>query len=369
MKIILVGPFPPYRGGISMFNHSLAKELEKKYEVHRISFSLQYPKILFPGKTQYFDFQGEPSKELISSINPISWFKTANYIKNLSPDLIVFQYWMPFFAPAFNSIVKQVKKDYNTKAMVICNNIKSHEPKPVDNIMTKSFFKNCDFFMVMSKIVEEELKSLISKPNYRISPHPIYEIFGNQVSKKNARDELTLGNKKIILNFGLVRDYKGLDILIKATKIIKKKINNFKILVVGECYGDEQKYINLAQKNNVDDVIDFRFGFVPNKKVSHYFCASDLVVLPYKSASQSGIVPIAYHFNKPVIVTNVGGLPEVVEIGKSGLVCEPTAKDISQNIIELLNSDLTSYNKFISDYKNNFSWSSFSKNMLELANQ
>ena len=368
MKIVLVGPFPPYRGGISMFNHSLAKELEKKHDVHRISFSLQYPKILFPGKTQYFDFKDENSKELINSINPLSWIKTANYIKKLSPDLIVFQYWMSFFAPAFNSIVKHVKKDCNAKIMVNCNNIKSHEPKPGDNILTKSFFKNCDLFMVMSSVVEEELKSLVTKPNYKKSPHPLYEVFGNQVSKNNAKDELKLGDEKIILNFGLVRDYKGLDILINAAKIIKNKINNFKILVVGECYGDEQKYLKLAQKNNVDDVIDFRFGFVPNEIVNYYFCASDLVVLPYKSASQSGIVPIAYHFNKPVIVTNVGGLPEVVEIGKSGLVCEPTVKDISQNIIDLLNSDLTSYNKFISEYKNNFSWSSFSKNMLELAN-
>ena len=368
MKIILVGPFPPYRGGISMFNHSLAKELEKEHDVHRISFSLQYPKILFPGKTQYFDFEGEPSKQLINTINPLSWIKTANYIKNLSPDLIVFQYWMPFFAPAFNSIVKQVRKSCKTKVMVNCNNIKSHESKPGDNIMTKSFFKNCDFFMVMSNSVELELKSLISKPNYRKSPHPVYEIFGSQISKQNARNKLKLGDEKLILNFGLIRDYKGLDILIKAAKIIKNKMNNFKILVVGECYGDEQKYLKLAQKNNVEDVIDFRFEFVANEKVNHYFCASDLVVLPYKSATQSGIIPIAYHFNKPVIVTNVGGLPEVVEIGKSGFVCEPTAKDISQNIIDLLNSDLKSYNEFISGYKNNFSWSSFSKNMIELAN-
>jgi len=368
MKIILVGPFPPYRGGISMFNHSLAKELEKEHDVHRISFSLQYPKILFPGKTQYFDFEGEPSKQLINTINPLSWIKTANYIKNLSPDLIVFQYWMPFFAPAFNSIVKQVRKSCKTKVMVNCNNIKSHESKPGDNIMTKSFFKNCDFFMVMSNSVELELKSLISKPNYRKSPHPVYEIFGSQISKQNARNKLKLGDEKLILNFGLIRDYKGLDILINAAKIIKNKMNNFKILVVGECYGDEQKYLKLAQKNNVEDVIDFRFEFVTNEKVNHYFCASDLVVLPYKSATQSGIIPIAYHFNKPVVVTNVGGLPEVVEIGKSGFVCEPTAKDISQNIIDLLKSDLKSYNEFISGYKNNFSWSSFSKNMIELAN-
>ena len=366
MKIILVGPFPPYRGGISMFNYSLAEELEKEHEVHRVSFSLQYPKLLFPGKTQFFDFKGKPSNKLINSINPLSWIKTANYIKKLSPDLIVFQYWMPFFAPAFNSIAKRIKKECDAKIVVNCNNIKSHEPKPGDNVLTKAFFNNCDAFMVMSSIVEKDLKSLITKPKYAKSPHPIYEIFGDIVSKQTARNDLKLGNEKIILNFGLIRDYKGLDILIKAAKTIKSKIKNFKILVVGECYGDEEKYLMLAKKHNVEDVFDFRFQFIPNEKVNHYFCASDFVVLPYRSATQSGIVPIAYNFNKPVIVSNVGGLPEVVKIGKSGFVCEPTSKDLSKTIINLLDNDLSSYNEFISNYKTTFSWSSFTKNMLEL---
>ena len=366
MKIILVGPFPPLRGGISMFNHSLANELEKNHEVHRISFSLQYPKLLFPGKTQYFNFEGKPSKALINSINPFSWTKTANYIKKLSPDIIVFQYWIPFFAPAFNSIAKQVKKDCNVKIIVNCNNIKSHEPKPAEDIMTKSFFKNCDSFMVMSSAVEHDLKLLINNPNYKKSPHPIYEVFGEKVPKDIARNNLNLGNEKIILHFGLIRDYKGLDILIKAAKTIKNKIDNFKILVVGECYENEEKYINLVNKLNLKDIFDFRFEFIPNEKVNNYFCASDLVVLPYRSATQSGIVPIAYHFDKPVVVSNVGGLPEVVLTGKSGFICEPNSEDLSKTIINFFENNQTMFSEFISTFKKEFSWHTFTKNLLEL---
>jgi len=366
MKIVLVGPFPPYRGGISMFNHSLADELEKEHEVHRISFSLQYPKLLFPGKTQFLDFKGKRSNKLINSINPFSWIRTANYINKLSPELMIFQYWMPFFAPAFNSIAKRVKKYSKTKIIVNCNNIKSHEPRFGDDILTKFFFNNCDSFMVMSSNVEKDLKSLISKPKYAKSPHPIYEIFGNNISKEIARHHLKLGNEKIILSFGLIRDYKGLDILIEAAKTIKTQLNNFKILVVGETYGDEEKYLKLAQKYKVNDVFDFRFEFIPNKKVNRYFCASDLVVLPYRSATQSGIVPIAYHFNKPVVVSNVGGLPEVVKIGKSGFVCEPDSKDLSKTIVNFFDDDRSNLNEYISTYKTTFSWSNYVKKMLEL---
>ena len=245
MKIVLIGPFPPYRGGISLFNHSLADELDKDHDVHRITFSLQYPKAMFPGKSQYSEFKGKLSSRLINSINPTSWIKTSNFINKLSPDLIIFQYWMPFFVPAFNSIAKRVRKGCGAKIMVNCNNIKPHEPKPLDNMMTKTFFNNCDYFMVMSSEVEADLISIIENPKYRKVPHPLYDIFGKKPSKVEARKELKLEAEKIILNFGLVRDYKGLDILIESAKRIKDKIDNFKILVVGECYGNEKKFMKV----------------------------------------------------------------------------------------------------------------------------
>lgn len=366
MKIVLVGPFPPYRGGISMFNHSLGLELAKNHEIHRVSFSLQYPKSLFPGKSQYFDFEGEPSEQLINSVNPVSWRKTARWINKIQPDAVVFQYWMPFFAPGFTSIAKQVKRKCGTKIIVNCNNITAHEPKRIDQLMTANFFRYCDGFMVMSDTVENDLKSIEPDPNYRKSPHPLYDVFGESIDQRAAKTTLGITEEKVILNFGLIRDYKGLDLLIRSAKILKSQLTNFKILVVGECYGDKNKYIELAEENNVMDVIDFRFDFVPNERVHEYFCAADVVVLPYKSATQSGVVPIAYHFDRPVVVSNVGGLPEIVEQGKSGFICEPNPEEIADGIKQYFNQSSNDFRSFVAEYKHRFSWSKYADTLLEL---
>ena len=366
MRIVLVGPFPPLRGGISMFNHSLAESLAMDHEVHRISFSLQYPQLLFPGKSQYFDFNGNEAKTIINSVNPFSWKKTASYINSLDPDLVLFQYWMPFFAPAFSSIAKKIKKECRAKIFVNCNNITPHEPRAMDSRMTAKFFSYCDGFIVMSDTVENDLLKINPNSKYIKTHHPIYDIFGESIDKVKAKELIDVSEDKIILSFGLIREYKGLDILIESAKYLKEKINNFRILVVGECYGNENDYIQLAIENDVSDVIDFRFEFVPNDKVNQYFCASDLVVLPYKTATQSGIVPIAYHFNKPVVVSNVGGLPEIVDEGKTGFVCEPNSNSISAGILKYYGSDLDLYSPLIADYKKQFSWDNFVKVFLEL---
>ena len=366
MKIVLVGPFPPYRGGISMFNHSLGLELAKNHVIHRVSFSLQYPKSLFPGKSQYFDFEGEPSEQLINSVNPVSWRKTARWINKIHPDVVVFQYWMPFFAPGFTSIAKQVKRKCGAKIIVNCNNITAHEPKMTDQLMTANFFRYCDGFMVMSDTVENDLKSIEPDPNYRKSPHPLYDVFGESIDQTAAKTTLGITEEKVILNFGLIRDYKGLDLLIRSAKILKSQLTNFKILVVGECYGDENKYIDLAEENNVMDVIDFLFDFVPNERVHEYFCAADVAVLPYKSATQSGVVPIAYHFDRPVVVSNVGGLPEIVEQGKSGFICEPNPEEIADGIKQYFNQSSNDFRSFVAKYKHRFSWSKYADTLLEL---
>tara|TARA_Y100000310_G_scaffold322896_1_gene382561 strand:+ start:28960 stop:30018 length:1059 start_codon:yes stop_codon:yes gene_type:complete len=350
-----------------MFNHSLAKVLSKNHDVYRVSFSLQYPKYLFPGKTQFFDFKGENAEPLINSVNPFSWKRTAKYINAISPDMVIFQYWMPFFAPAFSSITKRIKKNCGAQIIVNCNNINPHEPRTTDSFMTAKFFSYCDGFIVMSKTVEKDLKKIEPNPKYRKTPHPIYDIFGECLDQKTAREQVGVSSEKIILNFGLIRDYKGLDILIESAKYLKGKLDNFKILVVGECYGDENEYIQLAEKNGVSDVVEFRFEFVPNEKVNQYFCASDLIVLPYKSATQSGVVPIAYHFNKPVVVSNVGGLPEIVEVGKTGFVCEPDSASIAKGVMQYFKSDMDQYPPFIAEYKKRFSWENFAKVVLELA--
>mgnify|MGYP000860374930 FL=1 len=366
MKIALIGPFPPYRGGISMFNFSLAKELKKHHDIYKISFSLQYPKYFFPGKSQKSSFQDNDIIEIINSINPFSWRKTANYINKISPDVIIFQYWMPFFAPAFTLIAKKTKRACNSKIIVNCNNIVPHEPKKIDSILTRNFFKHCDSFIVMSDTVEKDLLKINSQLIYKKTPHPIYDLFGKSLSKDEARKVLKIGDEKLILNFGLVRNYKGLDILIKSAKILKKQLNKFKIMVVGECYENQSKYIQMAKDNNVEDVIDFNFEFIPNENVKYFFCASDLVVLPYKSATQSGIIPIAYHFNKPVVASNVGGLPENIENNKTGIICEPNPESIANGILDYFDSDLFSYKENIEKYKKQYTWETFAKKIMEL---
>ena len=366
MKIALIGPFPPYRGGISMFNYSLAKELQKHHEIFKISFSLQYPKYFFPGKSQKSSFQDNDIIEIINSINPFSWRKTANYINKISPDVVIFQYWLPFFAPAFASIAKKIKKTCKSKIIVNCNNIVPHEPRKIDSILTRNFFKHCDSFIVMSETVEKDLLDINSQSIYKKTPHPIYDLFGKSISKEKARKYLKIGDEKLILNFGLVRKYKGLDILIQSAKILKKQLNQFKIMVVGECYDNQSEYIQMAKENNVEDVIDFTFEFIPNENVKYFFCASDLVVLPYRTATQSGIIPIAYHFNMPVVASNVGGLPENIQNNKTGIICEPSPESIANGIIKYFDSDLFIYKENIEQYKKQYTWKTFAKKIMEL---
>jgi len=358
MKIVLIGPFPPYRGGISMFNHSLSSVLSKKHSVHRISFSLLYPKIFFPGKSQRFEFQGESSSEIISSISPISWIKTAKHINQIKPDLVIFQYWHPFFAPAFSSIARRINISNDIKIVINCNNIFPHEKMLYGTSLSKKFFKHGDHFIVMTDSVKKDLLSIIPNASCIETHHPIYDVFGKRIQKESAKNILGINSKRIILFFGLVRNYKGLDLLIKASKNLKMKLNNFKIVVAGECYSGQNKYIELAKKLDVEELFIFNFDFIKNEDVSNYFSAADVVVLPYKSATQSGIVPIAYHFNVPVISTNVGGLRESVEHKKSGYLCNPNSKSISNSIVDFYSSS-NDFSSYIKKYKKHFSWQTF----------
>ena len=363
MKIVLIGPFPPYRGGISMFNHSLSQELNKYHTVYRISFSTLYPKILFPGKSQFFDFEGDSSTEIISSINPFTWTKTANHIHRIKPDLIIFQYWHPFFAPAFTSIARKIKRLINSRIIINCNNVFPHEKMYLGNLLSKKFFKYADHFVVMTNSVKNDLLSILPDASCIESKHPIYDVFGKSNDKEDAKNLLCIKSKRVILFFGLIREYKGLDLLIRAAQILKNKLNNFKIVVAGECYGDEKKYLDLTKKLNVEDLFIFNFHFIKNEDVSIYFSAADVVVLPYRSATQSGIAPIAYHFNRPVISTNVGGLRDSIDHKKSGYLCKPDPTSISNSIIDFYSSN-HDYGSYIEEYKKKFSWQAFADKII-----
>ena len=368
-KIVLVGPAPPYRGGIADFNEALANELiVQGNEVEIISFSLQYPSFLFPGKSQYLTtFEKNTSfkiHSLINSINPISWRRTVRFIQQINPDFILFRFWIPFMGPSLGTIAKKLKKT-GFPVFAITDNVIPHEKRIGDDILTKYFLKNCDGFITMSNAVSEDISKFTNNSNTLTLFHPIYSTFGACSSKEEALDNLKLLDKKYLLFFGLVREYKGLEIALKAMSHPLIKELDLSLIVAGEFYSSKEKYLNLIDKLKLDNVI-VHDEFIPKEKVKYYFGAADAVVQPYISATQSGITQVAYHFNTPMIVTNVGGLPEIVEHGKQGYVCEVNSNAIVEAILELYSSEgnVQSLSNGVALRKERFSWQTFVTEML-----
>ncbi len=325
MKIVIVGTAYPLRGGIAHYIALLHKHLSKKHEVEIVTFSRQYPRMLFPGKSQ--EEQGGESSAvaselLIDSINPLTWFSAAKAIARKKPDLVIFKYWMPFFAPCYGVIARQVKKRTDAKILFICDNVIPHEKRPGDSMLTRFAFRAVDFFIVQSKAVERALLAFHPSAQYRFVPHPVYEIFGRSLRKSGARKKLRIKDERVILFFGFVRKYKGLHALLDAMPRILEKIK-LRLLVVGEFYGDEGVYRKKVSDLGLEQNVSVYSEYVPNEDVAVYFSACDVVVLPYVSATQSGIVQIAYQFDKPVIATDVGGLAEVVLDKKTGFIVPP----------------------------------------------
>ncbi len=339
MKITIVGTAYPWRGGIAHYNALLASHLRNRHSVEVITFKRQYPKIFFPGKTQEevaSAHHGDPAPQLIDSINPFNWIRVAARIRSNPPDLLIFKYWLPFFGPCFGTIANRAKRGTNTKVLFICDNIIPHERRPGDVLFTKYAFKQSDFFIVQSDAVEQDLRKSFPNATYAKVPHPVYEFFGAPLSKENAREALGIKAKNVLLYFGYIRRYKGLMILIDAMmEIVAKEslTGETLLLIVGEFYDDEAKYRNRTQELNLNSSIRFVANYVRNEAVATYFSAADVVVLPYLSATQSGIGQIAYNFDKPVIATNVGGLSEVVLDGKTGFIVPPKDPSALANAI------------------------------------
>ncbi len=370
MRIAVLGPFPPFRGGISNFNTALISALKSKgHKVLPINLTTQYPVLLFPGESQYEDGHRYHTVgvRVFSTINPVTWFRTADLIARYNPELVIFKYWLPFFAPAFGSLVRLVKKKSNTKFLVICDNVVPHEKRLFDLSFTRYFLKQVDYFIVMSKTVEGDLVSLIPEAHFAFSPHPIFDLFGPPIDQENARRILGLNESKIILYFGFIRPYKGVDLLLRAVKLLRNKLEDFRVLVVGECYDKSEIYENLVRELKLESLTTLTMNFVPNQKVVQYFSAADLVVLPYKSATQSGVVPIAFHFEKPVIVTRVGGLPEIVPHNRAGLVVDGTPENIAGAMVDFFQKNRAEdFKSFLKTYKYQFSWHSFVEKIEEL---
>lgn len=371
MKIVIIGTAYPMRGGIAHFNALLYKTLrEHGHEVNLISFKRQYPSIFFPGKTQYET--GDEgihvdSEALLDSIGPGSWVKVARRVRSLNPDLVIFKYWMPFFAPAFAVIAKMVKRARNTKVLFVCDNIIPHERRPGDDFLTRMVLKTVDYYIVMSETVEKDLLQFVPDAKCRRLHHPVYEFFKGDFRKEEARKKLGLGPGPVVLFFGYIRRYKGLHVLLDAVALLKDKLPA-KLLVAGEFYDDKAKYDQQIEKLGIQDSVILLDRYIPNEEVGLYYAAADVVALPYVSATQSGIVQICYNYNKPVIATDVGGLPEVVSDGETGFVVPAgNARALADAIKRFYDENREmAFSRRVAEVKKNFSWDRMAEAVEEL---
>lgn len=365
-SVVIVGPAHPLRGGgMATFNERMAQTFQAEgSDVEIVTFSLQYPSFLFPGKSQYTDEPAPPGltiKVLINSINPVSWFKTGNYISRKKPDLVIFRYWLPFMGPAFGTIARLIRRNRHSRILAITDNVVPHEKRPGDVPFTRYFLSACHGFITMSKSVLNDLKRFEPNKAAICLPHPLYDNFGEQESKENACAALGLDpGYKYILFFGFIREYKGLDLLLKAMGDERLRQQNIKLIVAGEFYDAPGPYHELIKKYTLEESIILRSDFIPNNEVRHYFCAADLVVQPYKHATQSGVTQVAYHFNRPMVVTNVGGLAELVPDGEVGYVVEPEPGAIADAVLRFFSkADTVDFTKNIQHHKKRFSWQLF----------
>ncbi len=343
VKIIIVGPAWPLRGGIANFNESLCRQLlSEGHDVQIVSFTMQYPSFLFPGTSQKEAGGGTtdlPVKALINSISPASWYKTAKYIRNLSPDLVIIRYWLPFMAPALGTIARKCKSS-NTKVIGLTDNILPHEKRPFDHSLTSYFVKACDGFLVMSEEVKNDLAKFVPDKPVVKRFHPVYDIFGTKVDRHQAREKLQFSQTdRIILFFGFIRNYKGLDLLLEAMADENVKQTGARLIVAGEFYEDRKPYDRIVEKHHLGHRVKMSGEYIPKESVRYYFSSADLVVQPYRTATQSGVTQIAYNFGIPMVVTSVGGLPEMVPDNISGLVCETTAKSVAEKIAAFFNNN------------------------------
>jgi glycosyltransferase involved in cell wall biosynthesis len=325
MKITILGTAYPLRGGIAHYNALLAQALAKRHQVTTITFKRQYPALLFPGKTQEEGgeaIHGDPAPQLIDSVNPFNWISVGAELRRQKPDLVLFKYWIPFFGPSFGTIVRRAKRGSGTRALIICDNVLPHERRPFDRLFTRYAFSPADFFIVQSDAVERELTAFWPKAVYRKVPHPVYSIFGPTIPRDEARRQLGLAPDRIILFFGYIRRYKGLHTLLDAMAALDPSLG-IHLVVAGEFYDGEESYRRQIAALGIGNAVTIRGDYLPNDEVARYVSAADAVVLPYLSATQSGIAQVAYNFDTPVIATDVGGLAEVVRDGVTGLVVPP----------------------------------------------
>ena len=368
MKIALLSVFYPYRGGIAQFGAMLYRALEPDNEVKAFNFKRQYPNFLFPGTSQ---FVGEddtadpiPSARVLDSIGPLSFSKTARKINAFHPDLIISQYWMTFFGPSLGSVSKRSK---GTRRIAILHNVIPHEKRFFDAAANRYFLKHNDGFIVMSDVVLRDLLSLKPDAKYLRIDHPVYSQFGDRLTEIDARTKLGVPlGKKVLLFFGIIRDYKGLDVLLKACSLLP---DDYHLLIAGESYGSFEKYDQQIKELKLEARVTLCTRYIEDREVSAFFSAADVCVLPYRSATQSGITAIAHHFNLPLIATDVGGLKETIFDGKTGLiVAKPEPELLASTIMHYFEDNMkVSLSTFIEAQKIDHSWENFARKIIEFA--
>ena len=367
-KVVILGTAWPFRGGLSAYNERLANELESQgMATEIVTFTVQYPSILFPGKTQYSEEPStfEPIRRKLSSINPISWWRTANYINAQQPDLVITRYWIPFMGPCLGTVIRLLNK----KIKVICllDNVIPHEKRIGDSLFTSYFVKPIQKYVAMSQSVMDDLYSFKKTASCALNPHPVFDNFGEKLDQAAAKSELNLdANNYYVLFFGFIRKYKGLDLAIRAFAEWKERLPNKKLLIAGEFYGDAEFYTSIAEELGIKDDIIWHTDFIPDSRVKYYFSACDIVLQPYYSATQSGVTQIAYQFEVPMIVTKVGGLPELVEHGKTGYLVEQDPTDIANHLVQFYEKGRAAFDEDMKRAKEQFSWKNLVNNFVKL---
>ena len=372
-RVIIIGPAHPLRGGLATFNQRLANAFTDQGHVcSLLSFSLQYPDFIFPGTTQY---SSEPAPEnlridtKINSINPFNWIRTGNWLKKQQADLIIVRFWLPLMGPALGTILRRARKNKKTKIICIADNVIPHEKRPGDKPFTRYFLKSCDAFITMSEKVMSDLRLFEkTKPALLVS-HPLYDNFGAILPKTEARMHLGLpADEKIILFFGFIRKYKGLDLLFEAMALPAIKNAGIRLLVAGEFYEEEKGYQEQIDLLGIREQLYLRTDFIPDSEVKYYLSAADAVIQPYRNATQSGVTPLAYHFEKPMVVTNVGGLPALVPDKKVGLVTEPDPAAIAGGILQFYQLGEDYFIPHLREEKKKYSWDRMVSSLTQLAN-
>lgn len=360
-KIVIIGPAHPLRGGLATFNQRLAKEfISQGHDCSIFSFSLQYPGFLFPGTTQYTTEpapEGIPIHTVINSVQPLNWIGVGNRLKKLNPDIIIVRFWLPVMGPALGTILRRVRRNRHTRIICIADNIIPHEKRPGDAPFIRYFLHSCDAFITMSEKVMSDLRVFEKTKPAELVRHPLYDNFGAILPKEEAREKLGLPlDEKIVLFFGFIRKYKGLDLLLEAMADERIRQSGIKLLIAGEFYEDKQPYLDQIEQLKIKDQLILKTDFIPDSEVQSYLCAADAVIQPYRNATQSGVTPLAYHFEKPMIVTNVGGLPDLVPNEKAGLVVEPNATAIAEGMLRLYQLGESYFIPHLRSEKEKYSW-------------